>query len=116
MRFPSSDPRSLADFGGLRTGGIGFIIRSCALIERGDQREAVFWMAATYTRCQKVLYHDAGPDEQERHGHGYRAFWADLGIRSFADLQQRSQGVCEMLPPIVRVAEAIMAANPEIAP
>jgi hypothetical protein len=28
------------------------------LIEGGSHREAVFWMVATYARCQKVLAHD----------------------------------------------------------
>lgn len=78
------------------------------LIERGDQREAVFWMAATYSRCQKVLYHDAAVEAQERHTPGYRAFLAELGIRSFADLQKRSQEVKEMLPQVWQAAEAIM--------
>jgi len=84
------------------------------LIERGDHREAVFWIAVTYARCQKVLYHDAAPEVQERYTPGFRALLADLGIRSFADLQKRSQQVRDELPQVWQVAEAIMAANPEI--
>lgn len=84
------------------------------LIEHGNQREAVFWMVATYSRCQKVLYQDGSPGLFERYDPGYRALLADLGIRTFADLQQRSQQVKEMLPRVWEVAESIMAANPEI--
>jgi hypothetical protein len=84
------------------------------LIEHGNQREAVFWMAATYSRCQKVLYHDAPLSRQEQYDPGYRALLADLGIRSFVDLQKRSQEVRELLPRIWELAEAIMSANPEI--
>ncbi len=84
------------------------------LIERGDHREAVFWMVATYSRCQKVLYHDAPVEMQDRFSPGYRQLLGDLGITSFATLWQRSEHVKALLPPIWEVAEAIMAANPDI--
>jgi hypothetical protein len=84
------------------------------LIERGDYREAVFWMMVTYTRCQTVLYHDASPETQESFTSGYLAFLADLGIRSFADLARRCREVEEALPEVWSVAEEIMDANPEI--
>jgi hypothetical protein len=84
------------------------------LIENGDQCEAVFWIVATYSRCQKVLYHDAPEGIQEQHTPGYQALLADLRIGSYADLQQRSQQVRDLLPRVWKAAEAIMAANPEI--
>jgi hypothetical protein len=84
------------------------------LIQRGDHREAVFWMVATYSRCQKVLYHDAPVGLQDKFHPGYRQLLADLGIASFADLQDRSQQVKTSLPRIWEVGEAILAANPEI--
>jgi hypothetical protein len=84
------------------------------LIEGGNHREAVFWMVATYSRCQKVLYHDAPVGIQERFSPGYRQLLADLGISSFPDLQQRCQQIEALLPRVWEVAEAIMAANPEI--
>jgi hypothetical protein len=87
---------------------------SRAMIERGNHREAVFWMVATYSRCQNVLYHDAPVGLQEKFTPGYRQLLADLGITSFADLQQRSQQVKALLPHVWEVAEAIIAANPEI--
>jgi hypothetical protein len=84
------------------------------LIERGSYREAIFWIVATYSRCQKVLHHDASVEMQEQFSPGYRELLADLGITSFADLQQRGEQVRQSLPRVWEVAEAIMAANPGI--
>jgi hypothetical protein len=84
------------------------------LIESGDHREAIFWMVATYSRCQKALYHDAPAELRERFSPGYRRLLGDLGITSFADLQRRGEQVEAMLPRVWEVAEAIIAANPEI--
>jgi hypothetical protein len=84
------------------------------LIERGDHREAIFWMVATYSRCQKVLYQDAPVEMRDQFSPGYRRLLADLGITSFADLQQRGEQVKLFLPRLWDIAEGIMAANPEI--
>ena len=84
------------------------------LIASGDHREAIFWMVATYSRCQKVLHHDAPEALRERHDHGYRELLGDLGITSFIDLRRRFDEVEMFLPRVWNVAEAIMAANPEI--
>ena len=62
----------------------------------------------------EVLYHDAPAALQEKFTPGYRQLLADLGITSFADLQQRGEQVKALLPQVWAVAEAIMAANPEI--
>jgi hypothetical protein len=87
---------------------------SRALIERGDHREAIFWIVATYSRCLKVLYHDGPAETQEQFQPGYRQLLDDLGIRSPADLQQRSKQVKRFLPRLWQVTEAILAANPLI--
>ena len=84
------------------------------LIEHGNHREAVFWIAVTYTRCQQVLALDAPLEMQEQYLPGYRRMLADLGIASFADLQQRCQQVKALLPRVWQEAEAILQANPEI--
>jgi hypothetical protein len=84
------------------------------LIERGYHREAVFWIVATYSRCQKILYHDVPGDMQNRHTPGYRRLIGDLGITSFADLERRGEHVVELLPRVWEVAEDIMARNPGI--
>ena len=84
------------------------------LVERGYHREGIFWMVATYSRCQKVLYHDAPAEIQDRFSPGYRQLLGDLGITSFADLQQRKEELKGLLPRVWEVTEAILAANPGI--
>ena len=84
------------------------------LIERGFHREAVYWIVATYSRCQAILYNDASLETQEKFSHGYRELLGDLGISSVADLQRRSEQVRRYLPRVREVAEAIIAANPGI--
>jgi hypothetical protein len=84
------------------------------LIEQGYPREAIFYMVATYSRCQHVLYHDAPPEIQAHLSIGYRQLLSDLGITSFADLRQRGAQVKAFLPRVWEVAEAIMVANPDI--
>ena len=84
------------------------------LIEHGHHREAIFWMVATYSRCQILLYHDAPLEMRDRFGPGYRELLGDLGIASFADLKQRGEQVRGLLPRVWEVAEAILEANPEI--
>jgi hypothetical protein len=83
------------------------------LIRCGLHRETMFWIAVTLSRCQKVLAADA-PELKQRFEPGYRDLLSDLGIRSFADIQERREQVKAHLPRIWEVAEAIMAANPEI--
>ena len=87
---------------------------SLKLIEHGYYREAIFWIVATYSRCQKVLHHDAPVEIQERFHPGYQRLLGDLGITSFVDLQQRNEQVKALLPRVWEEAEAIMMANPEI--
>src|SRR5262249_48404428 len=84
------------------------------MIARGDHGEAVFWLVATYSRCQKVLYQEAPAELRERFTPGYQALLADLGKRSFHDLQQGGEQIRGMLPRVAEVAEEIMAANPGI--
>ena len=84
------------------------------LIEQGYHREAIFWMVATYSRCQQVLYQDAPVAVQERFTPGYRQLLADLGITSFADFQRSREQIKAMLPRLWAVTEAIVDANPAI--
>ncbi|MBA3451013.1 MAG: hypothetical protein H0T18_07370 [Chloroflexia bacterium] len=83
------------------------------LIDRGDHREAIFWMVATWTRCQMVFAHDA-PAMAERYDRGYRELLGDLGIASFADLQRGKDQIAQFTPRLWDVAQAILAANPDI--
>jgi hypothetical protein len=84
-----------------------------ALVDQGDHREAVFWIAVTYARCQAILAGDA-PAAEARHRPGFEALLADLGIASPADLGRRAQAVRDFLPRLDQAAEAVLAANPAI--
>lgn len=84
------------------------------LIENGQHREAVFWMVATYSRCQKLFHHAAPAGSEDRFGDGFRMLLGDLGIASFADLRRRSERVERFLPAVWEAAQTIMAANPSV--
>jgi hypothetical protein len=84
------------------------------LIERGDHREAVFWIAVTHSRCQQVLLADAPAEMHEQYLAGYMRMLADLGIGSSADLEQRVEQIKALLPAVWQRAEAIVDANSEI--
>ncbi|MBD0253223.1 MAG: hypothetical protein ICV31_01835 [Rubrobacter sp.] len=86
---------------------------SSEMIEAGDHREAVFWMLATFARCQKIFYHDA-PALQEKYDAGFRELLGDLGIASFGDLRWRGAEVEAFLPRLWDVTEAIVAANRDV--
>lgn len=83
------------------------------LIDAGDHREAVFWIAATWARVMTVFHHDA-PELTARYDPAFRAMLADLGVVSFDDLQRRAAEVVNSLPRLMSVAAAIMDATPEI--
>lgn len=84
------------------------------LIARGDHREAVFWLAATYSRCLKVLDQDGPAGMREWFESGFRELLGGLGIASFADLERRGAAVEAFLPRLWTEAGAILAANPEV--
>ncbi|MBV9279983.1 MAG: hypothetical protein JOZ41_07880 [Chloroflexi bacterium] len=81
------------------------------LIERGLHREAMFWIAVTFSRCQKVLAADAPEDLKRRFDPAYRRLLGDLGITSPADLRRRRDAVIAHLPRVWEEAEAILAAT-----
>jgi len=84
------------------------------LINEGYHREAIFWMAATYVRCLKVLTCDGSEKELEEASRGFRMLLADLGIEDTLDLQARIRKLKAALPKIWAMAEAIIDANPDI--
>jgi hypothetical protein len=87
---------------------------SLELIERGYHREAMFWIAVTHSRCQKVLSADAPGELTLSLTDSYRELVGDLGIASFAELQRRCAEVERILPRVWELAEAIIAVNQEI--
>lgn len=83
------------------------------LIDRGDHREAVFWMVATYSRCQKILDLEA-PRSRHQFEEAYLDLLDDLGIASFEDLQAHAAAVRDALPGVMEMADSIIAANPAV--
>jgi len=83
------------------------------LIDAGLHREAMFWIAVTSARCQKLL-HAGVPDRVARHEPAFRDLLRELGVASSADLRRGAERVEALLPDAWRVAEAIVAANPDI--
>jgi len=78
------------------------------LIERGDHREAVFWIVATYARCLSILGRDAPREVYQRFEPGFRALLADLGVTLAGDLERRVIEVRAAIPWLLGVAEEIM--------
>ncbi|MDV9199435.1 hypothetical protein [Streptomyces sp. Wh19] len=83
------------------------------LVERGDHREAVFWIIATFARCHTVLAADA-PELHRARLPAFRDAVADLGVTSTDDLLRRGEQAIAFLPELRRTAEKILAANPGI--
>lgn len=84
------------------------------LIEGGNHREAVFWIAVTYSRCMQVFASDGTPQKLTQHDPGYRALLAELNIHDENDLQRRRQLALDSLPRVWEAAQAILRENPDI--
>jgi hypothetical protein len=74
----------------------------------------LFGFLVTHTWCQTALYNDAPSSLQEQFKPAYQHLMSDLGITSPAALQQRHAQVRDSLPRVWELAQAIMAANPDI--
>ncbi|WP_393062163.1 hypothetical protein [Streptomyces sp. LN549] len=86
---------------------------SLELLDRGEHREAVFWIVATLARCHTVLAVDA-PALHAARLPAFEAAVAELtGITGTADILARREEVTRFLPRLWTAAEAILAANPE---
>jgi hypothetical protein len=84
---------------------------SLELIEAGWHREAMFWILATYARCQAVLAADA-PQLVAGLLPSFEAAQADLGVLSVAQRRRRADEVLGFLPRWGATAEEIVAALP----
>ncbi|MFD6418952.1 hypothetical protein [Streptomyces sp. NPDC060194] len=83
------------------------------LIERGDHREAMFWIVATFARCHTILAADA-PELHRVREPAFRAAVADLGIASGEDMVGRTEEVVSFLPRLWTAAEDVLARNPDV--
>ncbi|MGW2652915.1 hypothetical protein ACWC1D_04515 [Streptomyces sp. NPDC001478] len=84
------------------------------LVERGEHREAVFWIVATFARCHTVLAADAPALHAERLPAFRAAVAALTGVAGPDELPARGEKVLRFLPRLWEAAEEILAANPEI--
>jgi hypothetical protein len=84
------------------------------LIAAGEHREAVFWIIATYARCQRILDTDGSDADRQACSVRFSSALSKVGIGSGADLAARAEAVARSLPALFRVAERIMATNPKI--
>jgi hypothetical protein len=72
---------------------------SRALVDAGDHREAVFWIIATFTRCQQILDADASPERSRAASQAFHAALAELtGVHGPDDLRARSAATVALLP------------------
>lgn len=71
----------------------------------------MFWIAVTHSRRDKVLYHDAPWEIQQRFSPSYRELVGDLAVLSFVEVRRRRAEVERFLARVWELAEAIMAAN-----
>ncbi|TWG06612.1 hypothetical protein [Streptomyces brevispora] len=87
---------------------------SLELLDRGEHREAVFWVVATLARCHTVL----AVDDPALHAARLPAFEAAVaeltGITGTADVLARREEVTRFLPRLWTAAEDIMAADPDV--
>ena len=84
------------------------------LIRRGCHREAMFWIAVTHSRCQKVLTCDAPEELTHSIRNSYQGLAGDLGVLTFADIQRRRIEIERILPNVCELAEKIIAVNDKI--
>ncbi|MFB9329820.1 hypothetical protein ACFFSY_28095 [Paenibacillus aurantiacus] len=87
---------------------------SLALIHAGLHREAVFWIAATFARCHKILAADADPTLQEAHLPAFRELLADLGFKDRSSFVTRARQTLMLLPELWDAAETMLRTNPDI--
>ncbi len=87
---------------------------SRALIESGSHREAVFWMAVTFSRCLAAFRLDSNSGNTEPHHAAFRRLLKDLGIEGTDCLDRALIRARQSLPDVWEAAERIIELNPEI--
>ncbi len=87
---------------------------SADLISRSLHREAMFWIAVTHSRCQKVLTEDEPEALTQSFRESYRQMLNDLGIASSAEIRRGCEEIDRSLPEVSNLADRIIAANPKV--
>lgn len=78
------------------------------MIERGDHREAIFWIVATYCRSLKILEAGGRSWAFEKHYPGFVELIADLGVATAEDVEKRADEVEAALPAVMEVALSLI--------
>ncbi len=84
------------------------------LINQGNHRESVFWIAATYARCMKAFHHTKTSTHLDRFSPGFESLIVELGITSPDDLRLRTDEVRASIPRVMAIAQSIMESHPDI--
>ena len=87
---------------------------SRGMIDRGNHREAVFWLVVTFSRCLDIFAADAPAETFARFDRDYQSLLADLGIETPYDLRTRAADVRHLLPDVREWSDTIMAETPAI--
>jgi len=87
---------------------------SLEMIKCGYHREAMFWIAVTHSRCQKVILRDFPAEMTQAFKDSYHELVSDLRVPSSTDVRRHCDRVEQILPRVWQLAEAIIAANREI--
>lgn len=81
---------------------------SYELMEAGLHREAMFWIVATYCRCQHILSQDAPPEIQEKHTAGFMELLDALNITTFAEREAGNRAARLFMEEVREVADKII--------
>ena len=87
---------------------------SYELIENGNHREAVFWIAATVSRCHKIL-HSAGQNKLiSELMPSFQVLMSDLGVSTFDDIKCSAEKSISFLPKLKIVTDEIISRNKQL--
>ena len=84
------------------------------MIDSGYHREAMFWVAAIHSWCQRVIDYDASDEVRSRLAPSYGRLLVELGVPTHEDLAGRIEHLRQLLPGLWNAAEEIIATNPAI--
>ncbi len=84
------------------------------LVASGQHRQAFFFIAFFHMWCHKAILNDAPPEVQAQTAPLFERLVTALGIPTLADIPRRHKETEAFIPEVWQVAEAIIAANPDV--
>lgn len=85
-----------------------------SMIETGLHRQAFFWIAFFHMWCKKAILNDAPPEVQAQTAPLFEQLVTALGVPTLADIPRRHKETEAFMQEVWKVAEAIIAANPDV--